>query len=512
MKKDIDSPLLAILDNTKRSIEGILDQSYRLRPKETGLVTSVGGGIVRIKGLQGVRLEELVGLSGGKTGLAYTLEPDEVSIILLDDETGIEAGSIVYRTGRILEVPVGDMLIGRVTDALGRPLDEKGEILTSEFLPVERPAPPIMHRAPVDQPLQTGILAIDALLAIGKGQRELILGDRKTGKTALAVDAIINQRNRDVICIYCAIGKQKASIARVIADLEKYGAMEYTLVVAASGDTPIGLQYVAPYAATSMAEYFMKMGKDVLIVYDDLTWHARAYRQLALLMRRPPGREAYPGDIFYLHARLLERATHLKDAYGGGSLTAIPILETQAQNITAFIPTNLISICDGQIYVSPDLFENDQLPAVEIGLSVSRVGGAAQLPAYRNIVKQLKISYSQFEELESFARFSTRLDEQTRTVIERGKRIRGMLRQIQFDVMPVMEQIVLLFAVTEGLLDHIDVLRIPEAQLRIRKAAGEALQDLAIYILDGHTLRDDHLQLMRTTIAFALSSMKTTED
>lgn len=505
---DPESTLSSILYDTEESVGRILDATFRLRPIETGIVTSVREGIVQIDGLKGVRLEELVELAGGKTGLAYNLDPGEVSVILLDDETGIKAGSDVYRTGRILEVPVGDQLVGRVVDALGRPLDGKGNILNSGYLPVERPAPPIMHRAPVDQPLQTGILVIDTLIAIGKGQRELILGDRKTGKTALAVDTIINQRNRDVICIYCAIGKQKASIAGVISDLEKNDALSYTLVVAASGDSPVGLQYVAPYAATSMAEYFMEKGRDVLIIYDDLTWHARAYRQLALLMRRPPGREAYPGDIFYLHARLLERATHLKNDYGGGSLTAIPILETQAQDIAAYIPTNLISICDGQIYVSSSLFEKDVLPAIDIGLSVSRVGGAAQLPAYRNVVKQLKLSYSQFEELESFSRFSSRLDEITRSVIEHGQRIREILKQTQFDIMPVVEQIVLLYAVNEGLLDGIDLRNIAEARQKIRNMTRQKLRDLAVYIDDRNLLTPDMLLDIGNSLKDVLSPLK----
>ena len=488
----------AVIDTMMEALDRSLQWEPELQGREIGTVRSVGEGIARAAGLPGVQAEELVRFAGGELGLTYNLDPDEVGIILLSEEAGIEAGDEVHRTHRILGVPVGEGFLGRVVDALGRPLDGKGPIRAVDYLAVERPAPPIMHRASVQTPLQTGILTIDALLPIGRGQRELILGDRQTGKTAIALDAIVNQKDQDVICIYCGIGKQRASINRVVADLRKYGAMDYTLVVSASGGTPVGLQYVAPYAATSIGEYFKEQGKDVLIVFDDLTWHARAYRELALLLRRPPGREAYPGDIFYLHARLLERSTQMKKEHGGGSITALPIVETQAQDISAFIPTNLISITDGQIYLSPGLFQKDVLPAIDVGKSVSRVGGAAQLPAYRSVSNKLRLSYAQFEELEAFSRFSSRLDEETRKQIARGRRIREVLKQNQFDTYTVIEQIELLRAVTEGRLDDIDLSQMPEAKVRIRRAVQGHLAEEAMKIVEGvYLTEDERLELDR---------------
>ncbi|MFH5834278.1 alternate F1F0 ATPase, F1 subunit alpha [Halalkalibaculum sp. DA384] len=469
-----------------------------LRFDETGTVLNTGEGIAVVDGLPTVKADELLAFPHGVMGMAYNLDEKEVGVILLDEGEAIQAGDEVRRTRRVLDLPVGEQLLGRVLDPLGRPLDDKGPIYSRTRLPVERPAPPIMHRAKVETPLQTGIKTIDALIPIGRGQRELILGDRQTGKTAIAVDTIINQRDKDVICIYCAIGKQNAAIAKVIADLEGAGAMDYSIVVSASADTPAGIQFVAPYAATSIGEYFMERGRDVLVVYDDLTWHARAYRQLALLLRRPPGREAYPGDIFYIHARLLERATPLKEEHGGGSLTAFPIIETQSQNMSAFIPTNLISITDGQIYLSPQLFQRDILPAIDIGLSVSRVGGAAQLPYYRHLSKNLKLSYSQFQELETFSRFSARMDESSRKIIERGRRVREVIKQPQYSPMTVTEQVAELLAVNEGVLDDIALDDIPEAKRMIRAAANRELERVAGRIERGEHLQDeDREQLLR---------------
>jgi F-type H+-transporting ATPase subunit alpha len=372
-----------------------------------------------------------------------------------------------------MDVAVGEELLGRVIDPLGRPLDGDTPPVAGERLPIERPAPPIMDRAPVTVPLQTGLKVIDALIPIGRGQRELILGDRQTGKTAVAIDTILSQRGRNVLCVYCAIGQRAAAVAKVVALLRETGAMEYTVVVVTEGNGPPGLAYIAPYAATSIAEHFMEAGRDVLIVYDDLTQHARAYRELSLLLRRPPGREAFPGDIFYIHSRLLERATHLRAELGGGSLTALPVIETEAQNIAAYIPTNLISITDGQIYLSPSLFALGVLPAIDVGKSVSRVGGKAQRAAYRAVTGDLKLAYAQFEELETFARFGARLDEDTRKSIEHGRRIRACLKQPESAAVSVPEQIAILLALTAGLFDPIPIGRMRDAEQAVRKAAAE---------------------------------------
>jgi F-type H+-transporting ATPase subunit alpha len=375
--------LQSVLDGTFRTLDEVLaSQEAELREREVGVVCYVGYGIAHVEGLPSIRADELVLFPQNLQGLAFNIDPEEIGVILLGDTGDLRAGAEVRRTGRILDVPVGEALIGRVVDALGVPLDDRGEIRTVKRLPVEREAPPVMARDPVTTPLQTGIKVIDALFPIGRGQRELIVGDRQTGKTAIAMDAIINQADKDVLCIYCTIGKKASDVAKVIADLKHYKAMDYTLVVAATGDDPPGLQFIAPYAATSMGEYFISQGRDVLIIYDDLTSHARAYRELSLLLRRPPGREAFPGDIFYIHSRLLERSTHLRKEHGGGSLTSLPIVETEAQDISGYIPTNLISITDGQLYLSPRLFQKGILPAVDVGKSVSRVGGKAQLPAF----------------------------------------------------------------------------------------------------------------------------------
>jgi len=471
----------------------IMDQTLSghrqvLKPEEVGIVKYVGQGIARVAGMSNVKAEELVRFSGDLYGLVFNIDPDEIGIIMLDSSEHIKAGSEVHRTGRVLDVPVGEALLGRVIDALGRPLDNLGEIMAVQRYPVEREAPPIMHRDPVTVPLQTGIKAIDALIPIGRGQRELILGDRQTGKTTIALDTIINQRDKGVVCIYCAIGKQSSDVAKSIAALREHNVFHYCIVVVAAGEEPPGLQFAAAYAATSIGEYFMEHGKDVLIVYDDLIRHARAYRELSLLLRRPPGREAFPGDIFYIHSRMLERSTHLRKEYGGGSLTALPIIETEAQDISSYIPTNLISITDGQIYLSPSLFQKGLLPAIDVGKSVSRVGGKAQLPAFRVVAGDLRIAYSQFEELESFSRFGTRLDEDTRKRLERGWRVREILKQPQLKPIPVAEQIAALLAVTGGALDRVPVNRIGKAEELVRKGVTENLSDLCSRIEAGEKL------------------------
>jgi F-type H+-transporting ATPase subunit alpha len=384
--------------------------------------------------------------------------------------------------------------MGRILDSKGNPLDNLGPLGTVKRRPVERPAPNILDRSPVTVPLQTGLKVIDALIPIGRGQRELILGDKQTGKTAITIDTIINQKDFNVLCLYCAIGKRASAVSKVIDDLKKYRAMDYTTIILTTEEDPAGSQYIAPYAAMSMAEYFMEEGRDVLVVLDDLTRHARAYRELSLLLRRPPGREAFPGDIFYIHSRLLERSTHLSQELGGGSLTALPIIETEAQNISAYIPTNLISITDGQIYLSPDLFQKGNLPAVDVGKSVSRVGGKTQLQAYRRVAGDLRLSYSQFQELETFARFGTRLDKQTRKSLERGRRVREILKQPQYRPLSSSEQIAVLVAVTHGFMDHLDLEDIGLAQNKIRKAVTQNLGHVCKKIENGKKMADEDIQ------------------
>ncbi|UCH34758.1 MAG: alternate F1F0 ATPase, F1 subunit alpha [Armatimonadota bacterium] len=467
-----------------------------LRVRETGTATYVAKSIARVRGLPGVQADELIRFPGDLLGLAFNLDPDEVGVVLLGESERVEAGCEVQRTGRLLDVPVGEALLGRIINATGQPLDDKGPVRTLERRPVEQPAPAIMDRAPVSTPLQTGIKAIDALIPIGCGQRELILGDRQTGKTAIALDTIINQRDRDVLCVYCAIGQRSSSVAKVVADLREHAALAYSVIMVAPGEHPPGLQYVAPYAATTIAEYFMARGRDVLIVYDDLTRHARAYRELSLLLRRPPGREAYPGDIFYIHSRLLERATRLRPERGGGALTALPIVETEAQNMSAYIPTNLISITDGQIYVAPDLFHKGILPAVDVGRSVSRVGGKAQLPAYQRVAGELRLAYTQFEELEAFSRFGTRLDEDTRSTLERGRRVREALKQPQYAPLPPAEQMAVLMAVTEGLFDDLSVERTRAAEEAVRAAVRERTPAVSKRIEQGEKLSDEDYETL----------------
>ncbi len=481
-----------LLDQTDKLLERAVQQTQpTLRVEETGTVLGVGEGIAWVGGLPRVRYQELVRFPGNVLGMTLNLEPDRVGVVLLDEGADLAAGQQVRRTQRVADIPVGDELRGRIIDAIGRPRDQRGPLADTHRLPVERAAPAIMDRAPVETPLQTGLKVVDALVPIGRGQRELILGDRQTGKTAIAIDTIINQRDTGVACVYCAIGQQSSSVARVIADLEEHDARDHTTFIIAGDDDPPGQRFIAPYAAMSIGEHLRDNGRDALVVFDDLTRHARAYREISLLLRRPPGREAYPGDIFYLHARLLERATHLRDEHGGGSLTALPIIETQAQNISAYIPTNLVSITDGQVYLAPQLFQKGIMPAIDVGKSVSRVGGKTQLPAYRAVAGDLRLSYSQFNELEAFARFGTRLDEETQQTLRRGRRVREILKQPQSTPLPVAEQIVALLATTEGLLDQVPRDKVRPAEEAVRTAVREQGGEIAQRIVAGEKLRDE---------------------
>jgi F-type H+-transporting ATPase subunit alpha len=465
--------LQGVFDRTFAGIsQGLENFTPQLTPREVGTVISVATGIAKVSGLPGVGFEELVKFPGDVLGIAFNVDEDEIGVVLLGEYQDLHAGDEVERTGRVMDVAVGDELLGRVIDPLGRPLDGNGPVASNQRMPIERPAAAIMDRAPVSVPLQTGLMVIDALIPIGRGQRELILGDRQTGKTAIALDSILNQRGKNVICVYCAIGQRASAVAKVVANLREKGAMDYTVIVVAEGNDAPGLTYITPYAATSIAEFFMEQGRDVLIVYDNLTQHAEAYRELSLLLRRPPGREAFPGDIFYIHSRMLERATHLCKERGGGSLTALPIIETEAQDISAYIPTNLISITDGQIYLSPSLFELGVLPAVDVGKSVSRVGGEAQWAAYRAVAGDLKLAYAQFEELETFARFGARLDDDTRKIIEHGRRIRACLKQPEFSPVSVPAQITVLLALTANLFDPVPLEKMIDAGHAVREAAN----------------------------------------
>lgn len=436
----------------------ISEYKEEIRLEDTGKVIQVGDGIARVYGLNNVMANEMVEfVETGTKGLAFNLEEDNVGIIILGDYKDIKEGHTVRRLNKIMEVPVGEALLGRVVSPLGEPLDGLGPINYKETRPVEFKAPGVIYRKPVDTPLQTGLKVIDSLIPIGRGQRELIIGDRQTGKSAIAIDTIINQKGKGVYCIYVAIGQKASAIARIVEKLRQTGAMEYTTVVVAASSDPATLQYLAPYAGCAMGEYFMFTGRDALVVYDDLSKHAVAYRQISLLLRRPPGREAYPGDVFYLHSRLLERAARLNENYGGGSLTALPIIETQANDISAYIPTNVISITDGQIYLEPGLFYAGQRPAVNIGLSVSRVGGAAQIKAMKQVAGSLKLDLAQYQELETFAQFATELDPTTQAQITRGQRLMELMKQPQYSPMEVEEQIVVLFAGVNGYLDDLSI-------------------------------------------------------
>lgn len=450
--------------------EKIIDQlkskltQFSADPKidHVGTVLEIGDGIARVSGLRQVASMEMLDFGNGVSGVALNLEDRAVGAIILGDYTGIRQGDIVKATGKILSVPVSESLIGRVVSALGDPKDGKGAITAEKFYPVEKIAPGVITRQSVKQPVQTGIKAIDALIPIGRGQRELIIGDRQTGKTAVAIDAILNQHDQNMICIYVAIGQKESKVAKIVAELESRGAMKYTIVVSAAASEPAALQFLAPYAGCAMGEYFMDQGKDVLVVYDDLSKQAVAYREISLLLRRPPGREAYPGDVFYLHSRLLERAAKLNPDYGGGSLTALPIIETQAGDVSAYIPTNVISITDGQIFLESDLFYKGIRPALNVGISVSRVGSAAQTKAMKKVAGKLKLSLAQFRELESFAQFGSDLDEATRKSLDLGRRMTEALKQPQYAPVAMEQQVVILYAINNGYLDDVPVEKVGE--------------------------------------------------
>ncbi|WP_447973724.1 F0F1 ATP synthase subunit alpha [Nitrospira sp. Kam-Ns4a] len=454
----------------KEKIKGF-DQ--RVEVKERGSVIQVGDGIAKIYGLEGAMAGELLEFPGGLYGITLNLEEDSVGAVLMGDDTGIKEGDPVKRTGRIAEVPVGEALIGRVVNALGQPLDGKGPIKATATRRIEVRAPGVVTRQSVREPLQTGLKAIDAMIPIGRGQRELIIGDRQTGKTAIAVDTIINQKGQNVFCIYVAIGQKRSTVARVIKTLEEHGAMEYSMVVSATASEAASLQFIAPYAGVAMGEYFRDSGRHALIVYDDLSKHATAYRQLSLLLRRPPGREAYPGDVFYLHSRLLERAAKLNDKLGGGSLTALPIIETQAGDVSAYIPTNVISITDGQIYLAADLFYSGIRPAINVGLSVSRVGGAAQIKTMKQVAGTLRLDLAQYREMAAFAQFGSELDKATQQQLARGVRMVELLKQGQYKPMPVADQVLSIFAGVNGFLDDVAVDKIQSFEADLLRYVAE---------------------------------------
>ena len=459
---------------------------------DVGTVVQVGDGVASIQGLQGVRSNELLDFGDDVLGLALNLESDIVGAAILGDPNSVKEGQRVQSTGRIIEVPVGDALIGRVVDPLGRPLDGKGPVATTGTRSVEKVAPNVVSRQSVDQPVQTGIKAVDSMIPIGRGQRELIIGDRSTGKTAIALDTIINQKGGDLICIYVAVGQKQGKVAQVVGSLDAAGAMEHTIVVTAGASDSAPIQYIAPYAGCAMAEEFMNQGKDVLIVYDDLTKHAWAYRQMSLLLRRPAGREAYPGDIFYLHSRLLERSARLDEANGGGSITALPIIETQAGDVSAYIPTNVISITDGQIYLEPELFNSGIRPAVNVGLSVSRVGGAAQTRAIRKVAGQLRLALAQYRELATFAQFGTAdLDAATRAQLARGQLATEVLKQAQYVPLSLADEVVVLFAVNEGLMEDVEIEKVGAFQDQLLRYVGGSHPDILAAITESKDISDE---------------------
>ncbi len=446
--------------------------------QETGKVIQVGDGIAHIYGLENVMAGEMLEFPGNIIGMALNLEEENVGCIIFGEAQSVKEGDIVKRTKKILSVPVGEQLLGRVVNSLGQPIDGKGKIKSEKLMPIERKALGVLQRQPVKEPLQTGIKAIDSMIPIGRGQRELIIGDKQTGKTAIAIDTIINQKDTDVYCIYVAIGQKKSSVAKIVKTLEKYGAMEYTIVVSASASESASLQYIAPYAGVTMGEYFRDNGKHALIIYDDLSKHAVSYRELSLLLRRPPGREAYPGDVFYLHSRLLERASKLNDKLGGGSLTALPIIETQADDISAYIPTNVISITDGQIYLNSRLFYSGVRPAINAGLSVSRVGGSAQIKAMKQVTGQLRLDLAQYAELEAFAKFGSDLDKATQAQLRRGERLIEVLKQDQYQPLPVEKEIFIIFMANEGYLDDIELAKVKQLEQELYSLLDSEYKDL----------------------------------
>ena len=477
-----------ILTQLKSRIE-----SFRTDAKmeSVGTVLQIGDGIAKVSGLSNAKSAEMLEFPGGVLGVVLNLEQDSIGVVLLGSEQGIKEGDKVKSTGRILSVPVGEALVGRVVNPLGEPVDNKGPIKTDKFYPVERIAPGVMERKSVHEPLQTGIKAIDAMIPIGKGQRELIIGDRQTGKTAIAIDTIINQKGKDVICIYVAIGQKESKIARIVTELQKHDALKHTIVVVAGASDPAALSYIAPFAGCAMGEYFMDNKKHALIVYDDLSKHAVSYREISLLLRRPPGREAYPGDVFYLHSRLLERAAKLSDKNGMGSLTALPIIETQAGDVSAYVPTNVISITDGQIFLETDLFYQGIRPALNVGISVSRVGSAAQIKAIKKVAGKLRLDHAQYRELAAFAQFASDLDSQTRARLERGQRITEILKQDQYSPLSVEQQAAILYAVTNGFVDDITVDKVRDFEAQFHKFLDIQKKDLLKGIAEKKELTDE---------------------
>jgi F-type H+-transporting ATPase subunit alpha len=457
---------------------------------EVGTIVSIGDGIARVHGVERTMAGEMLEFPHGVVGIALNLEEDSVGAVLLGEYTEIKEGDVVKRTNRIISVPVGEELVGRVVNALGQPIDGKGPIVSKQFREIERLAPGVVDRSPVKEPLQTGLKAIDAMVPIGRGQRELIIGDRQTGKTAVAVDTIINQKGQDVICIYNAIGQKQSTIAQVVRTLEDFGAMEYTIVVAAAASDPAPLLYISPYAACAMGEYFRDNGKHALCVYDDLSKHAQAYREISLLLRRPPGREAYPGDVFYLHSRLLERAAKMKKELGGGSLTALPIIETQAGDLSAYIPTNVISITDGQIFLESDLFHQGVRPAINVGNSVSRVGGSAQVKAMRQVAGSLRLDLAQYRELAAFAQFGSDLDKATLNQLNRGRRLVEVLKQPQYQPLPVAKQVITIYAATNGYLDNVAVEQVRDYETELYKFLDTRRAQLLSQLAEKRELND----------------------
>jgi len=481
---------------TKLIREQIQNFDSKIQVDEVGTIISLGDGIARVHGLDKVMAGELLEFPHNVAGIAMNLEEDQVGAVLMGEYTEIKEGDQVKRTGRIMSVPVGQAMVGRVVNSLGQPIDGKGPIATKEFIPVERIAPGVIDRQPVREPMATGIKAIDAMIPVGRGQRELIIGDRQTGKTAVAIDTIINSKGKDLICIYCAIGQKRSSVAQVVQKLQDYGAMEYTIVVVASASEPAPLLYLAPYAATAMGEFFRDNGKHALVIYDDLSKHAASYREISLLLRRPPGREAYPGDVFYLHSRLLERSSKMSAKLGGGSLTALPIIETQAGDVSAYIPTNVISITDGQIYLETDLFNSGIRPAVNVGLSVSRVGGSAQIKAMRQVAGSLKLELAQYRELAAFAQFGSDLDKATQQQLNRGKRLVELLKQDQYLPLTFDRQILMIFAGTSGVFDDMAVEDVRAFENGLFKYCDTANPPVLRAIMEKKSLDDEMKQQM----------------
>jgi F-type H+-transporting ATPase subunit alpha len=486
-----------ITTSIKKQIEAF---EAPLEAVDVGSVIELGDGIARVSGLANAMAGELLEFPGGVMGIVLNLEADQVGAVIMGDYTGIEEGDTVTGTGRIASVPVGEALLGRVVNALGQAVDGKGEIVADKYQPIERIAPGVVYRQNVDKPVQTGIKAIDSMIPIGRGQRELIIGDRQTGKTALAIDTIINQKGQNLSCIYVAIGQKLSNVVQVVATLEEFGAMEHTIVVVASASEPAALQYIAPYAGCSMGEEFMAQGKDALVIYDDLTKHAWAYRQISLLLRRPPGREAYPGDVFYLHSRLLERAARMHEDHKGGSLTALPIIETQAGELSSYIPTNVISITDGQIYLESDLFYAGIRPAVNTGLSVSRVGGDAQTKAMKQVTGMLRLELAQYREMVAFAQFGSELDKATRAQLERGQRITEVFKQPQYQTMPLEQQVTIIYAVTNGYLDDVAVDRVKSFEQDFHRFMAVTYPDLMAAIATGVELSDETIAALQQAI------------